>query len=168
MIFVRHAVIVAVLAGSVTPMALGGQKPDTATKTELVVGRDDFQQLRWLSGSWRGEGGGQPTFYVQYRFVDDSTIASETFSDSKFRTLKESTRVELRNHRVTLRSGTGQWIVTSLDSTSAAFRHLGGAPDDFVWQHHAANEWLAVHAWPPGVDYPARTATYHMQRVKGN
>jgi hypothetical protein len=159
---------VAVLAALAAPPTLAAQKPDTAGKTQLVVGRDDFQQLRWISGSWRSETEGQSTSYVRYRFVDDSTITAETFSDSKFRMLKESMRLELRDHRVTWRVGDSQWIVTNLDSTSVGFRHLGGATDDFVWQHHAADVWVAVHAWLPGIDHPARTVTYHMKRVKGN
>jgi hypothetical protein len=165
---VREALTVAVFAALAAPLALPAQKPDSSGKTELVVGRDDFQQLRWLAGTWRGEGEGQPVYYVRNRFLDDSTIASETFADSKFKMLKESMRLELRNHRVTTRGGRGQWVVTSLDSGSAAFRHLTGAVDDFVWQHREGDQWIAVHAWPPGIDYPARTATYRMKRESGN
>jgi hypothetical protein len=150
------------------PAGAQAAKLDTAGKTQLVVGRDDFQQLRWIAGNWRGESESDPALYARYRFVDDSTLVSETFSDSKFRTLKESLRFELRNHRVTTRGGTAQWVMTSIDSGSAAFRHLAGTTDDFVWQRHDDNEWLAAFASPPGVDHPARTTTYHMKRVKGD
>lgn len=161
-------VIFLLLAAPVPARRISAQQPNASAKTELVVGREDFQKLRWIVGSWRGEGEGQPAFYERYRFVDDSTLVSERFSDSRFRALKESTRFELRDHRVKTRGGSAPWIATGLDSVSAGFRAVSGATNNVVWQRHDANEWTAVLTWPPTVDHPARAVTYHMKRVKGN
>jgi hypothetical protein len=161
-------VVVVSLAALGIAARVNAQQPNGSAKTELVVGRDDLQQLRWIVGSWRGEADGQTAFYERYRFVDDSTLVADTYSDSKFRSMKGSIRYELRDRRIKTRGGNGQWIAVGLDSLSAAFRPLAGATNDFLWQRHDADEWMAVWAWPPTPDRPARTVTYHMRKVKGS
>jgi len=91
--------------------------PDTAAQTPpaattampMSVSVEQFAQLRWLEGTWRGSGVEQPTFYERYSFADDSTIRAESSPDSTFPHPEEASTIQLRAGRVTTGEGTMEW-----------------------------------------------------------
>lgn len=163
-----RAISIVVLTGVTAGRAVAQQQPAPTSKSELVVGRDDFQQLRWIAGRWRVESAGVPAAFERYRFADDSTLVVERFSDNKFRSPSSTVRYELRGHRVTTSGGPVSWILTGLGRTNAAFRTTTGTPTEAIWRQHDDDEWIAVLSWPPTVDQPARMVTYRMKRLRGS
>src|SRR5262245_23330336 len=69
--------------------------PAASTPAPMTVSVAQFQQMRWLEGSWRGSGGGIDAFFEGYRFVDDSTIRSFEYPDSTL-VAKDSGEITLR------------------------------------------------------------------------
>ena len=57
----------------------------------------DLAKLRWIEGSWRGTGGGVPTFYERYKFENDSTLLVETLTDETLSKVSDEGRFELKD-----------------------------------------------------------------------
>jgi len=121
--------------------------PDSVAASEtkaITVTAADFGSLRWLEGSWRGHGTEQAPFYEQYRFVDDSTLAVDSFADSTFAN-KTTALVELRSGQLVNRGEGASWVVTALDSAEVTFGPLAGARNSYIWRRGAtANAWTAI------------------------
>ena len=45
---------------------------EEAAPTTAAVSLDEFRQLQWIAGTWRGSGGAYPAFYEEYRFIGKS------------------------------------------------------------------------------------------------
>jgi hypothetical protein len=131
----------------------------------LVIGRDDFTTLRWVAGSWKGTAEHQPAIYEHYVFEDDSTLMVQSYSDSHLKNLHGTTRYALRNHRVIASGDGATWLAVKLDSSSIEFTPLTGTKTTFSWKEENPDRFVAVTTWPPTVDVPARTVTYHMSRT---
>ncbi|MBC7791124.1 MAG: hypothetical protein H7Z74_14350 [Anaerolineae bacterium] len=121
--------------------------PDSVAASEtkaLTVTAANFGSLRWLEGSWRGHGTEQAPFFEQYRFVDDSTLAVDSFEDSTFSNKTSTALVELRNGQlVNQGEGAGaSWVVTALDSAEVTFGPLKGARNSYIWRRGPT-----PHAW---------------------
>lgn len=127
------------------------------------VSAAQFGQLRWLEGRWRGaEEAGAP-FFESYRFLDDSTIASYSYSDSTFATVTDSGRIEFRGDSVTSGWPVAERVATALDSASIAFSAPARGGNTFSWHLEAPGAWTARLAWDSaGI---ARTRVYSMRAV---
>jgi len=134
-----------------------------ATPARITVA--DFSKLRWIEGSWRGSGDGQPPFFERYRFVDDSTLVVDAFPDSTFATASESTRFELRGGTLG-NAGTVRWVASRLDDRAVDFAPVVGARNTFTWRNESPDRWTALLHWPASDTRPARDVTYHMERVR--
>jgi hypothetical protein len=119
-----------------------------------------FRTLRWIQGRWRGSDSAQLVFYEEYRFVDDSTIAMRSFSDSMFSTPTDSAVVRLRGGRVENVSANAAWVATRFDGNSVSFAPVRGARNHFVWER-ATTGWRAV-LFPPIGRGTSRDRVYHM------
>jgi hypothetical protein len=141
--------------------------------TPPVVGRD-LRPLQWIVGEWRGTGAAQAPFYERYRLADDSTLIGESFTDSTFATVGETTRYQLRSGALTSVPGaTGEpdgkavrWYASALADDSVRFEPLANARNSFVWRGVGSDEWSAVLTWPATSARPARPVLYTMRRVK--
>ena len=144
--------------------------PDTSvtprvTSAPATVSAQQFGQLRWIEGTWRGTGVEQPTFYERYTFVDDSTIRAESSADSTFPAPQEAGAIELRGGRVTTGEEAMQWAVSSLDARSVRFDPVRGARNSFVWRSDADSAWTATLSWTDN-DGEAHERVYHMRRMQ--
>jgi len=70
----------------------------------VKVTREQFRQLEWIAGTWRGSGGAYPAFFEEYRILNDTTIKMRSFSDSTLRVATDSSTIEWRNGSVQSRS----------------------------------------------------------------
>ena len=131
-------------AEQATERGTPGNTAATETKA-MTVTAADFARLRWLEGSWRGHGTEQAPFYEQYRFVDDSTLAVDSFADSTFANKASTVFVELRNGQLVNKGEGASWVVTALDSAEVTFGPLVGARNSYIWRRGASsNAWTAI------------------------
>lgn len=121
-----------------------------AAVSTAVAGKytlDDFRRLRWIDGRWRGFMPDGNTFYEQYRFVNDSTIAMHAFPDPTFDKASDSSRIELRGGTVSNDGGSALWVATRLDSTGIDFAPHHGATNHFTWALESPTKWSAALRW---------------------
>lgn len=141
-------------------------QPPAATAprtTPATITRAEFTRLRWIAGSWRGTGVGQPPFYERYRFVDDSTLLVDSFADSTLATVTETSRYELRGGRLG-NTGNVRWGAVTIDAASVRFAPIAGARNEFTWTRESRDAWVAVLRWPAAAGQPARERTYRLTR----
>lgn len=151
----RWSIAFAALAGLACPGGGAGQAPR--------VTLEQFKQLRWLSGSWRGSGGAYPSFFEEYGVIDDSTIQMRALADSTFRVATDSSRIEWRNGVVSKRGGSS-YVAVELTASSVRFAREGASGGGFTWTSNSADQWTAtLHPSTP----QGSETVYVMRRVRG-
>lgn len=120
-----------------------------------------LRQLAWLEGRWRGsEDVGDP-FYESYRIVSDYLIEGHTWTDSTFRTAKDTSLIQLQGDEVVTSSNA---VAVELDDTSVRFEARGGT-SGYTWTRTDPDRWTAVITWTNAKGEPQRK-TYFMTRVR--
>ena len=142
-------------------VACSSREPEQQTEqpapAPVTVSLDEFRQLQWIAGAWRGSGGAYAAFYEEYRLVDDSTIQMRAFADSTFGAANDSSRIELRNG--TVRSG--DYVVVALTPDSIRFAQTGRGGHTFT--RTSADEWTAtLHPSTTG----GQATVYIMRRLQ--
>lgn len=129
----------AVLAAAIVlPVPFPGQTPRTNVKLS------EFRRLQWLAGDWVGSGGDYPAFYERYRFVNDSTIEQQSFSDETMQTVTDRATIALRNGRIVSSSGTSRYDAVALDATGISFVSSRAGGNSFVFKRASKGRWLAT------------------------
>jgi hypothetical protein len=146
-------------------LCLAGAAPGQQTQTPKpkLITTADLQKLRWIEGSWRGTGAGQPPFFERYRFENDTTLAVDGLEGEK---VTDTTRFELKDGEFGGGSEGSRWVAVALDENSITFGPVTKARNFFRWQRLTADSWKAVLNWPATNDKPARERVYYMERVK--
>src|SRR5690349_7434643 len=135
------------------PTPLAAQAATVPAAARLAT--RDLAKLRWIVGDWRGtgvDGTAQPPFFERYRFADDSTLLVESFEDSTWSRVSETTRYELRGGRFG-NVGTGaRCVAVAIDSLGASFAPVAKARNTFRWARDAGagrrpREWRATISW---------------------
>jgi hypothetical protein len=170
----RHLRSVIIVLLSASSLSLPSRSLDAQQGIPVVKGEaptaatlpgDALRQLHWIEGSWRGSGAGQTPFFERYSFPTATTMLVESFSDSTFGRVTETTRYVLRDGRLA-NEGNMRWTAARLDDTSAHFVPLERANNSFLWRRgSSADEWTAVIMWrsPDG----PRERAYVMRRMRG-
>lgn len=159
---IRSTAPAALLSAVLMAFATSCERPQSAAPG-LDVSAAQFQQLRWLEGTWRGTGGGINAFFEGYRWVDDSTIRKVDFADSTVAVVTDSGDIALRSNRVRSVSSTRSWVVVALDSTSVRFAPERNASNGFEWRRSALGTWTARLTWDSaGV---AKERVYEMRAI---
>ena len=127
--------------------AAAAEPPSPPSPPPAQVAPRAFRTLSWIEGRWRGSDSAQLVFYEEYRFVDDSTIAMRSFSDSLFSAPTDSSLVQLRGGRVENVSANATWVAAQLDGNSVHFVPVRGARNQFMWER-ATTGWTA-RLFPP-------------------
>lgn len=158
--FRRLSAVVALLLFGLASVALPlAAQQKTAPHVTLV----QFQELRWLSGAWRGSGGAYPAFFEEYRVLDDSTIVMRSFPDSTFTRASDSSNIEWRSGVVVNRSANSASIAIELSGTSVHFAREGATRGGFTFSRQSADQWTAtLHASTPG----GSETVYVMRRMR--
>ena len=134
----------------------------TAQSTLASVTLQEFQQLRWIEGVWRGSGGNYPSFFEEYRVLDDSTIRMRAFSDSTRATVTDSSTIEWRNGSVRSRSERSSYDAIEVTPVSIRFRRPGESQGGHTFQQVSPNEWTAtLHPLQP----QGQATVYVMRRI---
>src|SRR5215470_13843033 len=109
------------LAITTLPTAVYGQTPETRS---IPLSR--FRELSWLIGRWRGSSRWSPSFYEQYRFRDDSTIAMTAYTDSTFQSeTADSSTIEWRGGQVRTRTPRATLELIEFVPGRIRFRRVG-------------------------------------------
>lgn len=120
----------------------------------------DFQQLRWLEGTWRGSGPGYPAFFEAYRVLDDSTMLMKSFTDSTLSVVNDSSVIALRGGTVSSRSARSRYVVTELSAHRVRFVREGSTLGH-TFERVSDDQWTAtLHA----ADAGGRATVYQMRR----
>ena len=161
-VFIALAVLVVAVACERARTPAGDTSATSASPAPQTVTTAEFQQLRWLQGSWKGSGGGIDAFYERYTWVDDSTIRKfDIDGPAAAAAVKDSGDITLRGGVVRSGSPERSWIVVSLDSASVTFAPERNASNGFEWRRIAPDAWTARLTWDSaGI---ARERTYDMK-----
>jgi hypothetical protein len=119
-----------------------------------------LRQLAWLEGRWRGSEDVGAPFYESFHVVSDYLIESYTWSDSTFRTAKDTSLIQLQGDEVVTSSNA---VAVELDSGSVRFEVRGGT-SGYTWTRVDPDRWTAVLTWTDQRGLPQRK-TYFMSRV---
>jgi hypothetical protein len=123
----------------------------------------DLQKLRWIEGSWRGTGGGVPTFYERYKFENETTLVVETLADETLTKVTDVGRFELKDGHFGQSDGESGSVAVALDDNSISFAPYGKPSNYFRFQRDSANSWKAVLNWTDKTG-AAKERIYIMER----
>lgn len=151
--------IAAILLGLLSlPQTLVAQQP-----TPAHVTLEQFRKLRWLSGAWRGSGGAYPSFFEDYRVVDDSTIKQRSFTDLSLTKVSDSVSIEWRGGVVYDRGAGPASVAVELTGNSVHFVPPGTGKGGFTFSRQSADLWTAtLHPSTPG----GQATIYLMRRIR--
>ena len=123
-----------------------------------TVSREQFKQLEWLAGTWRGSGGAYAAFFEEYRFIDDTTIRMRSFADSTLRTATDSSVIAWRDGKIE----SGSNVVVEFSPTSVGFKRPGATAGGHTFTRVSADEWTAtLHPATGG----GQATVYVMRRI---
>jgi hypothetical protein len=146
-----------------SPSAPAATSP-SPTPVQLTAA--DLAKLRWIEGSWRGTGGGVPTFYERYKFENDSTLVVEGLADETFTKVNDTSRFELKDGHFGHSEAESGSVATAFDGNSITFSPLGKSRNSFRFQRESDNTWKAILNWTDK-DGTARERIYLMERIPG-
>lgn len=140
-------------------------QPAAAQPTAVRYSAQEFRQLRWIEGSWRGRLPDGGYFFERYRVQDDSTIVMHGFPDSTFARATDSARITLRDGTIADEGGT-RWVATRLDSNVVDFTSEKNASSGFSWARESQDRWRATLRSLNRERQP-QTTVYQMERIGG-
>lgn len=141
---------------SASPTTLPSPTPIHLTPADLV-------KLRWIEGTWRGTGGGVPTFYERYKFENDSTLVVESLADETLSKVSDASRFELKDGHFGNSDGDSGSVAIALDDNAIAFAPTGKSRNYFRFQRESDNSWKAVLNWTDKTG-AAKERIYLMER----
>jgi hypothetical protein len=134
-----------------------------AQPVPLTFTAADFKKLAWIEGAWRGRMPTGAYFHELYHVIDDSTMVEAGYTDSTFRTKRDSATIALRGG-VILDGPTAPWKATRLDSTMVEFQKPN-SKSHFTWTRKSMDSWTAqiFSTDTAGVEH---SIIYDMERVR--
>jgi hypothetical protein len=167
----RYSVVVLILASSLA----GAQQtngnalippPKAVAGTAVAVSKPQFNELRWIEGTWRGTGGGVPAFAEGYKFANDTTINVSFYSDSTATKVASSGKIVLTAGQL-LYSGNGtEYVATKIAPNSVTFVPKGtNGNNSFEWTMKSPTEWTASLKGGTGEVTPP-VVTYTMSKIR--
>jgi hypothetical protein len=140
--------------------------PPTIAGTAVSVSKLQLNELRWIEGTWRGTGGGVPTFAEAYKFANDTLIEIQFFADSTAARVAHKGTIVLSTNQLFYTGNGTEYVATKISPTSVTFIPKGTTGQNtFVWSLVAPGHWTAVLQGGSGEITPP-TVTYTMKRVK--
>jgi len=138
-------------------------QPAAVQPAAVKYSAQDFGQLRWLEGDWRGRLPDGGYFYESYRVQDDSTIVMHGFPDSTFARATDSARITFRDG-IIADEGSTRWVATQLDSNAVDFASEKNAANGFIWARESPDRWKATLRSLNRERQP-QTTVYQMERI---
>ena len=134
-----------------------GQAPQAAS-----IPRDQFAQLSFLEGDWRGTMPDGKPFFERYRVTSDSTIQMYGFPDSTMTAPGDSSRIYWRDNHIYSQGGGTRYVVASIDDNGVRFVPEQGR-NEFTWKQ-TAEGWMATLNWKDKSG-EARSVVYEMRKL---
>jgi hypothetical protein len=94
---------------------------------------DDFAQLQFLEGRWKGVAPDGKEFFEEYTRPEPAVFQSHRFPDSAFTGHTDGATISLKDGEVISQWGEYTWKASSIGADSAAFEPVN-APSQFVWR----------------------------------
>lgn len=137
--------------------------PVPAAIVPATASTSDVQGLHWLVGRWRGidPTGRSAPFYESYQVVSDALISGNTWADSTFTRVTDTSFIQLSGSEIVTSS---QGVVTKIDGHSVHFESRRPGGNAYTWTRDNADQWTAVLTWS-GPDSVPQTKTYIMTRI---
>ena len=153
----KQLLVLALLVLSATALA---QSP---APKPLKIAAADLAKLKWIEGSWKGTGGGVPTFYERYR-LEGTTLIVEGLDEK--RTVKDTSKHELVNGEFRSGPADNGSVATILDDKGITFEFTRTNRGSYRWERVNGDEWKAILKVPASGTRAAREVIYTMERWK--
>lgn len=107
---------------------------------------DDFAQLKFLEGRWRGVTADGKEFYEEYLHPEPTVFHSRRYPDDRFDQHTEGSTIRYEDGEVVSQWGEFTWRAASIGPDSARFAPER-APSEFDWRRIDADTLEATQHW---------------------
>ena len=107
---------------------------------------DDFAQLQFLVGRWRGESADGKPFFEEYDHPGPNLFQSHRYADESFAERTDGSTIAYDNGEVTSTWGEFTWRASSIGADSAVFEPVS-APSRFEWRRVDESTLEAHQRW---------------------
>lgn len=94
---------------------------------------DDFAQLRFLQGRWKGIAPDGKAFFEEYTRPEPAVFQSHRYPDSAFTGYTDGATISLKDGEVVSQWGDFTWKASRIDAAGADFEPVN-APSRFTWR----------------------------------
>ena len=126
------------------------------------VMRQEFKQLRWITGKWQGSGLELAERFEEYTMRDDTTMVVRAYADSTFQVVTDSSTIEWHNDAVESRGAKGTYVAIAFSPSSIRFMRRGDWGGGHTFRLTSGDEWTAT-LHPQG--RRGKPTIYTMRRV---
>jgi len=107
---------------------------------------EDFAQLQFLVGRWKGESADGTPFYEEYDHPAPKVFQSHRYADASFVERTDGSTISFQEGEVTSQWGEFTWRASSIGKDSAVFEPVN-APSRFEWRRVDASTLEAHQRW---------------------
>jgi hypothetical protein len=107
---------------------------------------DDFSQLRFLEGRWRGIAPDGKEFFEEYDRPEPTVFRSQRFPDGDFTEHTDGATISFKDGEVISQWGEFTWKASSIGPDTAAFEPVN-APSHFTWRRVDDSTLEALQRW---------------------
>lgn len=107
---------------------------------------DDFAQLDFLAGRWKGETPDGKPFYEEYDRPEPNVYRSRRFTDATFSEYGDGSTITLEEGEVVSQWGEFTWRASRIAPDAASFDPVN-APSHFSWHRIGADTLEARQRW---------------------
>lgn len=123
---------------------------------------DEFAQLRFLEGRWKGSSPDGKEFFEEYDRPEPGVFQSHRFADATFTGRGDGATISLRDGEVVSQWNDYTWRAARIGPDSADFEPLS-APSRFSWRRVDEATLEATQHWT--ADGKEQQYTLRMQRI---
>lgn len=123
---------------------------------------DEFAQLQFLEGRWKGEGPDGKEFFEQYDRPEPTVFQSRRFLDAGFTEHTDGATISLKDGEVVSQWNEFTWRASRIAQDSADFEPTN-APSRFIWRRVDEATLEATQHWT--ADGKEQTYLLRMTRV---
>ena len=109
---------------------------------------EDFAQLQFLVGRWKGESADGKPFFEEYDHPEANVFQSHRYADAAFAERTDGSTISFKDGEVTSTWGEFTWRASDIGGDSAVFEPVN-APSRFEWRRvdeatlEAYQRWMA-------------------------
>ncbi len=140
--------------------------PKAMAGTAVAVTKAQLTSLRWIEGTWRGTGGGVPSFAESYKFVNDTTIEISFYTDSTAAKVTGTGKMFLTSNQLFYAGNGTEYVATKIAPNAVTFVPKGtNGKNQLEWTMTSPTQWTAVLKGGTGEVTPV-LVTYTMAKIK--